>query len=234
MTSLARRFGFFAALHGLALASIPAQAVESCTEINFQTRAENSLKDGQLVGRQVGVFFAGAKVNALPGPEKTSIEADLDRFFQAFQPVFVEHKYVWNANTDVVRRAQAQFDYVVVIDAELNAGTLPKYDANLNMYKGKLIDPELIGFVDYVTAKGGENFPTAFAQVVDSGPAESYVMFAESLLLVVGIETSVLHADYLDPLSDYVAGKLKDADTIEVLRQQHEMLVYACLAPVFD
>jgi hypothetical protein len=234
MPGSTRRSGFLAAaLSGLATIAIPAQAAESCIEINFQTKAENNLKAGQLGERQVGVFFAGAKVNALSGSEKTSIESEFDRFFQAFRPIFVEYKYVWNANTDVVRRAQAQFDYLIVIDAELNAGPLPKYNENLNMYKGKPIDPELIGFVDYVRPKNDENVPFVFAQVVDTGPTEAYMMFAETLLLAMGIEPSVIHADYGASLSDYVAGSIADTSEINVLRQQHENLVYSCLAPVF-
>jgi hypothetical protein len=235
MGGLARRSGFLAAaLCGLAIIPISAQAAESCVEINFQTRAENRLKAGRLIERQVGIFFAGTTVNALSASEKTSIEAELDRFFHAFRAVFVERRYVWNANTDMVRRAQAQFDYLVVIDAELNAGSLPKYDENLNMYKGKPIDPELIGFVDALIPPKNENIPAAFVQVVDVGPTEAYVMFAEILLLAVGVETTVIHSDYAASLRAYVAGSVADAGGIGVLRQQHENLVYSCLAPVFD
>ncbi len=186
------RFGFFAVLYGLALASVPAQAVEPCTEINVQTIAENRLKDGLIGERQVGVFFAGASVNALADAEKEAIESELDHFFHAFRKVFVEHKYHWRATPDVVERARAQFDYLVVFDSELNVGALPKYNANLDMYEGKPIDPGFIGFVDYVRASDmNASVPAAFAQVVDEEPVGSSVIFAEFILLVLGAHLSI-------------------------------------------
>src|SRR5690349_10596766 len=189
---MTRWFGTFAALFGLALASSPAQAVERCTDINIQTIAENRLKDGLIGERQVGVFFAGANVNALADTEKKLIESELDRFFDAFRRVFVEHQYHWMATPDSVERARVQFDYLVVFDSELNAGALPKYNPNLDMYEGKPIDPAFIGFVDYVRASDmNASVPAAFAQVVDEGPVGSSVMFAEFILLVLGAHLSI-------------------------------------------
>lgn len=222
----------------LSALTLQAHAAGKCDDINVQTSAENRWRDGSLSKRAVAIFFAGTKANALSESEKQKVEVELNRFFLAFQRLYSPTAYFWNADPDLVREEQARFDYLVVIDAELNKGPLPKYNEQLSSLKGKPIDEDQLAIADYPVSQGSSPSaapPYAFVQIADIGPRDAYVMFAEWLLLVLGADLSV-HVDpeYYARLSGYVAGDAYTATTVDSLERTYEMIVYDCLAPVFQ
>lgn len=213
-----------------------AAAAGQCAEINTQTFVENRLKSHDLDKRGVAIFFAGASAKALPASERQAVEAELDRFFAAFQMIYEPHAYFWDADRDLVGQKQARFDFLVVVDSELNIGSLPKYDEYLNSYKGAPIGEDQLAIADYPMPPDGtmRTPPYAFAQIRDTAPREAYTMFVEWLLLVVSGGLMVNAGDgYYARLTEYLAGDALDPAAIDVLKRTHEMIVYDCLAPVF-
>jgi hypothetical protein len=224
-----------AAMSSLLILNSHTAAAGQCDQIDIQTIAENRLKANAFGKRSVGIFFAGASINALSASDRQLVEAELDRFFDAFQMVYEPSAYFWGADRDLVRQKQARYDFLVVVDGQLNSGSLPKYNDHLNVHKDEPIKEDRLAIYDYpVTASPGQTPPYAFAQVVDAGPREAYVMFTEFLLLLLGAGLTFQPDDgYFGPLSKYAAGNLHDPAALDSLRRMHEMIVYDCLAPVF-